>query len=129
MRALGCLLVLLPVLAFGEEFQTPSITAERLAALLGTPEEPMVVDVRPLAEYKTGHLAGAINIPHTKVEKRLDELNQGQNGIVLYCTLGHRTRLVERILLDQDVPHVLHLEGGLGAWRQGGHPIHTGWGP
>ena len=128
-RALGCLLTLIPALALGEEFQTPAITADDLVARQGTAEEMVVVDVRPLGEYKSGHVAGAINIPYDKVEKHLDELGQAKNGVVLYCTQGHRTRQAEQTLLDHDVPNVFHLEGGLGAWRQGGHAIHTGWGP
>ena len=88
-----------------------------------------MVDVRPFAEYKTGHVAGAINDPHTKLHKRLDELSQAKNGVALYCTFGKRTRLAEQTLLENDVPNVFHLEGGLGAWRQGGHEINTGWGP
>jgi rhodanese-related sulfurtransferase len=48
---------------------------------------------------------------------------------VLYCTMGKRTRQAEQTLLDHAIPNVYHLAGGLGAWRQGGYPIHTGWGP
>lgn len=122
-------MTLLPVLGLCEEFRTPAVSAEELAARRGTADEPLVVDVRPVAEYKTGHVAGAINIPYTKLHKRLDELSQAKNGVVLYCTLGTRTRLAEQTLLDNDIPDVFHLEGGLGAWRQGGHEIRTGWGP
>ena len=128
-RALTWLLLLLPAIAFCDEFQTPAVSVAELAARQGTPEELLVVDVRPVGEYKSGHVAGAINIPYTKLEKRLDELRQAKNGVVLYCTFGKRTRLAEQTLLDHDVPNVFHLEGGLGAWLQGGHEIHTGWGP
>ncbi len=128
-REVGCLLTLLPALALGDEFQTPAITAEALAAREGSPDAPLVVDVRPLGEYKSGHVAGAVNIPYDKMEKHLEELSQAKNGVVLYCTQGHRTRQAEQTLLDNDVPNVSHLEGGLGAWRQGGYAIHTGWGP
>jgi rhodanese-related sulfurtransferase len=128
-RTLGLLLTLLPALAVGGEFQTPAITAEALSAGRGTPEELLIVDVRPNGEYKSGHVAGAINIPYTQIDKHLDQLSQAKNGVVLYCTFGERTREAEQILLDHAIPNVFHLEGGLGAWRQGGHEIHTGWGP
>ena len=121
--------MLLPALAFAEEFQTPEITAAALVARQGTSEAPLVVDVRPNGEYKTGHVAGAVNIPFDKVEKHLDELREAENGIVLYCTMGKRTRQAEQTLLDHAIPNVYHLAGGLGAWRQGGYPINTGWGP
>jgi rhodanese-related sulfurtransferase len=121
--------MLLPGLGLGEGFETPAITAEALAALRGTPDELMVVDVRPSAEYKSGHVAGAINIAYTKLEKHLAELRQASNGVVLYCTFGKRTRLAEQTLLDNHIPNLFHLEGGLAAWRQGGYEINTGWGP
>ena len=124
----ACLLAV-PVLAIGAEWQTPAMSAADVHARQGGADSVLVVDVRPNAEYKSGHIAGAVNIPHTKLEKRLDELRQAENGIVLYCTMGKRTRQAEQTLLDHAIPKVYHLEGGLGAWRQGGYPVHTGWGP
>lgn len=123
------LLIPAPLLALSDDFQTPTIAAGDVHARQGTPDALLVVDVRPLGEYKSGHVAGAINIPHNKLEKRLEELGQAKNGVVLYCTLGERTRLAEQTLLDHQVPNVFHLDGGLGAWRQGGYEIRTGWGP
>jgi len=125
-----CLLpaALLPALAVGDGFQTPPISAAEVHARQGTSDAPLVVDVRPNGEYKSGHVAGAVNIPFNKIDKRLDELS-GANAVVLYCTQGHRTKQAEQTLLDNDVPNVFHLDGGLSAWRQAGFPIHTGWGP
>jgi rhodanese-related sulfurtransferase len=115
--------------ALADDFQTPAIAAAELMARQGKPDAPLVVDVRPNGEYKSGHVAGAVNIPYDKMEKHLDQLTQAKNGVVLYCTQGHRTKQAEQTLLDNEVPNVSHLQGGLGAWRQGGYPIHTGWGP
>lgn len=119
----------LPVRAAGEAFETPAVTAEDLEIQQRDPNSWLVVDVRPLGEYKAGHVAGAINIPYDKIDGHLEELRAAGNGVVLYCTMGTRTRLAEQTLLDNDVGNVFHLEGGLGAWMQGGYPIHTGWGP
>jgi len=119
---------LLPALAVGDGFQTPPISAAEVHARQGTSDAPLVVDVRPNGEYKSGHVAGAVNIRYDKMDKHLDELS-GANAVVLYCTQGHRTKQAEQTLLDNDVPNVFHLDGGLSAWRQAGFPIHTGWGP
>jgi rhodanese-related sulfurtransferase len=121
-------MALLPALSVGDEFQTPAISAAEVHARQRTPDAPTVVDVRPNGEYKSGHVAGAVNIPFNTIDKHLDELLNA-NGVVLYCTLGHRTKQAEQTLLDNDVPNVFHLEGGLPAWRQAGYPVHTGWGP
>ena len=127
--ALQCiLLVLLPVFVLASDFQTPAITAQDLHDRQGGAEPPLVIDVRDRAEYKSGHVPGAINIPQKKLEKQLDKLTDA-NGVVLYCINGSRTRLAEQTLIENDVDNVFHLEGGLMGWRQGGFKVHTGWGP
>ena len=128
-RLLLCWVAAAAPLALADDFQTPAIAAAELMARQGKPDAPLVVDVRPNGEYKSGHVAGALNIPYDKMDKHLDQLTQAPHGVVLYCTQGHRTRQAEQTLIENDVPNVFHLQGGLGAWRQAGYPIHTGWGP
>jgi rhodanese-related sulfurtransferase len=43
-----------------------------------------VIDVRPVEEYRAGHIAGAISIPVDEVKDRLAELPRNQE-IVAYC--------------------------------------------
>ena len=119
------LLMLLPVFAFSSDFQTPVITAQELHDLLENTDQPLVIDVRERAEYKTGHVPGAINIPQKKLARQLDKLADA-SSVVLYCYNGRRTRLAEQTLIENDIPNVFHLEGGLMGWRQGGFEVRTG---
>jgi len=122
------LLTLLPVIALASDFQTPAITAQDLHARQGGANQLLVIDVRDVGEYKSGHVPGAINIPHKKLERQLDKLLDA-NSVVLYCINGKRTRLAEQTLIENDIPSMFHLEGGLMGWRQGGFKVRTGWGP
>jgi rhodanese-related sulfurtransferase len=122
------MLWLLPLLVLSEEFQTPAITAQELHARKGAADPFLVIDVRDVAEYKSGHVPGAINIPQKKLGEQLEKLPD-TNGVVLYCINGRRTRLAEQTLIENDIPNVFHLEGGLMGWRQGGFTVRTGWGP
>ena len=122
------LLVLFPVLASASDFQTPAISAQDLHDRQGGEDPLLVIDVRDVGEYKSGHVPGAINIPQKKLEKQLDKLTDA-NGVVLYCINGSRTRLAEQTLIENDVADVFHLEGGLMGWRHGGFEVRTGWGP
>ena len=124
----SAVLVLLPVLASASDFQTPAITAQDLHDRQEGAEPPLVIDVRDVGEYKSGHVPGAINIPQKKLGKQLDKLLDA-NGVVLYCINGRRTRLAEQTLIENDVDNVFHLEGGLFGWRKGGFEVRTGWGP
>lgn len=128
-RTLQCVLyALFPLIAVASDFQTPAITAQDLQTRQAGADVLLVIDVRDLGEYKSGHVPGAINIPQKKLEKQLDKLADA-NGVVLYCINGRRTRLAEQTLIEHDVPNVFHLEGGLMGWRKGGFEVRTGWGP
>jgi rhodanese-related sulfurtransferase len=120
--------LLAPLLAVASDFQTPAITAQDLHERQAGAAPLMVIDVRDVGEYKSGHVPGAINIPQQKLERQVDKL-QDANGVVLYCINGRRTRLAEQTLIENDIPNVFHLEGGLMGWRQGGFAVRTGWGP
>lgn len=122
------LLAALPLLATAGEFQTPAITVTELLDRQAASANIIVVDVRDSGEYKSGHVPGAINIPHKKLERKLDKLRDA-DGVVLYCLNGKRTREAEQILLDNQIPDVFHLEGGVMGWRQQGQQLKTGWGP
>ena len=124
----GVLLCLLPLTASASDFQTPAITPQALQERQAGEQPFVVVDVRKSGEYKSGHLPGALNIPHDKLEKKLDKL-EGANGVVLYCINGRRTKLAEQTLIEHDVENVFHLEGGLMGWRQAGYKLKSGWGP
>jgi rhodanese-related sulfurtransferase len=70
-------------LVSASDFQTPAITAQELHDRQAATDPLLVVDVRDVNEYKSGHVPGAINIPQKKLERQLDKLSDA-NGIVLY---------------------------------------------
>ncbi len=47
-----------------------------------------ILDVRRGAEFRTGHFEGAVNIPHTHLHARRDEIPEGR--IVVHCVTGER---------------------------------------
>jgi len=122
------LLAVVAQAAVGADFQTPAISAQDLHARQAGDSPLLVIDVRDLGEYKSGHVPGAINIPQKKLDKQLDKLLDAE-GVVLYCINGRRTRLAEQTLIEHDIANVYHLEGGLMGWRQAGFEVRTGWGP
>jgi 3-mercaptopyruvate sulfurtransferase SseA len=59
----------------------PSILKERLDA----GESVLVVDARTSGEYAEAHIPGAISVPLSDLDARLDELPRDRE-IVFYCT-------------------------------------------
>ncbi len=51
----------------------------------------LLVDVRSPGEFSGGHIDGALNIPHTDIGRRADELGAKDREIVLYCASGMRS--------------------------------------
>ena len=79
-----------------------------------------VIDVREPMEYASGHIAGSLNVPLSRITK--SELPIGP--LVLVCQSGNRSAKGLAQLLQHGHPHpVADLEGGLPAWQQAGFPI------
>ncbi len=80
------------------------------------------VDVRTDDEYRSGHIEGAIHIPHTEMAERYEELEAYEDKqIVLYCQSGRRSGIAERVLEERGFDNVIN-GGGLGDLRAQGFP-------
>ncbi|MCZ2222243.1 MAG: rhodanese-like domain-containing protein [Chitinophagales bacterium] len=51
----------------------------------------IIIDVRTPEEYSGGCCAGSINIPLNEIEKRVDEIKQMNQPIILCCASGMRS--------------------------------------
>ena len=62
--------------------------------------ETLILDVRSPREYASGHLPGALNVPHTKVRERLEEIREAAAGrpVRVHCASGFRSYLAHRVL-------------------------------
>ena len=93
--------------------------------MLGTLEAPLLVDLRAPAEFGVAHVPGAISIPLAELESRLDEIRD-DNGVLIYCINGTRTRQAEPILYAHDFGNIYHLEGAFYSWIKGKYPVEKG---
>ena len=61
----------------------------------------LVLDVRSRAEHAASHLDGALNVPHTELRERLDEVLAAAAGrpVAVHCASGVRSYLATRVLL------------------------------
>lgn len=69
----------------------------------------ILLDVRTSAEYKAGHLEGAINIPHDQLRARIAELGSDKSkDVVVYCRTGRRAGLILPVLKEYGFENVLN---------------------
>jgi rhodanese-related sulfurtransferase len=98
---------------------TRSISAHDLAEQLAS-QRITVIDVREPMEYASGHIAGSLNVPLS----RLHQADLPQGPLVLVCQSGKRSAQGLNRLLDRGHPHpVVDLAGGLPNWQQAGYPV------
>lgn len=85
--------------------------AEEIAEVM---ETSLVLDARTAAEFESGHLPGALNVPHIEVRERLEEIRAAANGrpIRVHCASGFRSYFAERILRQEGFD-VANLSGGM----------------
>lgn len=74
------------------------------------------LDVRTADEFSLGTLPGAVNIPNDQVRGRLAEIPRDR-PVVVFCSVGLRGYLVERILRQQGWSDVRNLSGGYKTWE------------
>jgi rhodanese-related sulfurtransferase len=74
----------------------------------------LVLDTRSPDEFATGHLPGALNIAHTELRGRLDEVREAAAGrpVRVMCASGVRSYLAHRVLAENGFDSAT-LSGGI----------------
>jgi len=74
----------------------------------------LVLDVRSRAEFATGHVPGALNVPHTELRARIDEVRTAAAGrpVRALCGSGVRSHIAHRILAQAGLDSA-SLSGGM----------------
>lgn len=76
--------------------------------------DALVLDVRSATEFATGHIPGSLNIPHTQLRQRLDEVRDAADGrpVRVLCAAGVRSNIAHRILANNGFDSA-SLSGGI----------------
>jgi 3-mercaptopyruvate sulfurtransferase SseA len=61
------------------------IPLDELKKLMAT-GKVLVVDVRSLDAYKSGHIPGSVSAPLSEIEKHVPELKSAKKPLVTYCS-------------------------------------------
>lgn len=87
----------------------PVVTWRELAA--ADRSDVLLVDVRTPEEYALGTIDGAVNIPLDDLRGRLGEIDR-ESDVIVFCAVGLRGYLAQRILLGRGYRRVRNLAGG-----------------
>ena len=99
-------------------------TAE--AVRLINDRDPLIVDVRPLSDFKRGHLLNAFHAPLTKFDDYVGQLARDKaRPVLVYCALGASSSAAVEKLRKQGFAEVYPLRGGVNAWAAANLPLTT----
>ena len=76
----------------------------------------VLLDVRTEDEHELGAIEGSLNIPHTQLRSRLSEI-PADRPVVVYCSVGLRGYVAQRLLLQNGFREVINLTGGYKTWE------------
>jgi rhodanese-related sulfurtransferase len=80
-------------------------------------EDGVFLDLRDSADYGRGHIVDALNIPATKLDTRIAELeNYREKPLILVCKMGQHSGAVGKKLNAQGFSRVYRMSGGMMEW-------------
>jgi sulfur-carrier protein adenylyltransferase/sulfurtransferase len=87
----------------------------------------VIVDVREPEEWGAGHIPGAIHVPKSYLESRIEgAVPDRDKHVVLYCASGNRSAWAARTLIeDLGYEHVESMTGGFTLWKDRGYEVDT----
>jgi rhodanese-related sulfurtransferase len=84
----------------------------------------VVLDVRDPAQFATGHLRDAKNIPLKELPNRISELDKFKSkNVIVICQSGTQSAKATGQLKKAGFNEVVSLNGGLAAWQAQGLPV------
>ena len=93
--------------------------------------DTLLVDLRePEERVQQGTISGAVFAPRGMLEFWADPTSPYHRAefdpsrrIILHCASGGRSALATDMLRELGYGNVAHLDGGLKAWKEAGHPV------
>ncbi|MGV0034506.1 MAG: rhodanese-like domain-containing protein [Candidatus Azotimanducaceae bacterium WSBS_2022_MAG_OTU7] len=100
-----------------------AITPTNLVNLVNR-EDAVLLDIRDIKEYGSGHIAGAMSMPVSSIDARIGELDAYKDKpIVLVCKMGQHASATGRKLKALGFDNVRRLSGGMSEWTASSLPV------
>ena len=111
----------------GDRAEVRGVARAELAELVAH-GEVVVIDVRPAAEYASGHIPGARSVPPEEVDDLLREL-PADGEVVAYCRGPYCVYADDAVrALTRSGRSARRLEDGFPEWKRAGLPVAAGEG-
>ena len=118
--ALACLVLLVAVQVSDKDISVK----EAVDIVQNPPQGLTIVDVRTPAEFREGHIAGAVNMDFfgASFDSQILSLPKDK-PVLLYCRTGNRSAGAYDAMEKEGITNILHMNQGITAWQQAGLPV------
>ncbi len=102
------------------------ISRDDLKALINSDSAPVIVEALPNQYYSSGHLPGAINIPHDDVgAKAEDHIPDKSETVIVYCANSEcqNSHIAADSLTELGYTSVYVYKEGKKDWQEAGLPL------
>jgi rhodanese-related sulfurtransferase len=89
------------------------------------PDRPLLIDVREPGEFAAVRAPGAVSVPTSTFQLRVDELPTDR-PLLIVCHVGARSAAVTGFMLRSGRTNVINVAGGMDAWERAGLPVVHG---
>ena len=109
--------------AVQHSFGMPNISPQEAIQLINH-KNAVVFDIRPDLAFASGHIVGAMHLPSTIIEAKLNTLKKyAKDPVVVVCATGQESLKVAQKLKTHGFTHVCLMRGGLNEWKQANLPL------
>lgn len=120
----GSFVFLAGALFFTESRKGGASIGTQMLVQLVNKSDAVVVDLRDSNEFSNGHIAGALNIPFSALEKRIKDIAKYKDKpIVLVCKMGTHSSSAGKKLIAEGYQDIRRLSGGMTEWTSSNLPV------
>lgn len=95
-----------------------SINGDELQQMCKDNKDVLILDVRTVGEFRSGHIPKAKNIPVQELSSKLHTLEAYKDKtIILYCASGGRSASAAKLLSNNGFNKIYNLIGGIGNYK------------
>lgn len=89
--------------------------------------DAIVIDLRTVDAFSSGHIVNAKNIPSDELDGKMNSLGKDKSKpIIAVCNAGITSTKAVNTLRAAGFESVYGLKGGMAGWTQAGFPVVTG---
>ena len=89
---------------------------EEAKKIFATEGDYIILDVRRIDEFESGHIPNAVNVPNEVIgDEEIEELPDKEQRIYVYCRSGNRSKQAAEKLVQRGYTNIVEF-GGILDW-------------